>query len=42
MGLFKHFSVFFARSLGMDRVDKAHAFWELRMFGELNVYKMII
>ena len=26
----------------MDRVDKAHAFWELRMFGELNVYKMII
>ena len=24
----------------MDRVDKAHAFWELRMFGELNVYRV--
>ena len=37
MGLFKHFIVSFARSLGMDRVDKVHAFWELRMFRELNV-----
>ena len=41
MGLFKHFDVSFARSLAVERVDKALAFWELSTASELNT-KMII
>ena len=42
MGSFKHFDVSFARSLGIERVDKALAFWELSTASEVNTKVIIL